>query len=416
MTVSRDFATSRSSSTSRRLRPRTSRQRKRRHQHVPKTIAHLGVAFGLLTAPTYVWAFANATMARRALGRREKDIQGKPIRETLPEPENPDFYQMLDEVNRTGIGFRGREVKLFTWPRPNAKPVEASWTFSCLPMQSETGKIGGLRLYGWEATAQRRMGGTESRPLRLEFERRAKEHAAELEAANAQVRILSERLQKARDEEGTRIARELHDSTGQLLAALSLNLCQARESSSNPATIEKLGEGLRLVDEMSDQLHSISRSLRPPLLEQTSLEGAIAWLVQTFPARSGIKVTADVEIDLGGLTPEQEVAIFRIVQESLTNIQRHSQSPTATVRIARLPGEIRVEVRDKGIGFQGAARRSPRGAPGSGLGIAGMRERLRHLGGRLKIESSASGTAVLASLPLARAVTSLAAGARAQTA
>ena len=216
------------------------------------------------------------------------------------------------------------------------------------------------------------------------------------------LRTMSGRLLQMQDEERRRIARELHDSAGQMLVALDMNLTAIREESKNPSAkaARACAESLELVQQMSNELRTISHLLPPPLLDEAGLPSAIRWFVEGFAERSKIPVELELSEDLGRLSPESETTVFRIVQESLSNIHRHSQSPKASIRICRTPSEVRVEVSDSGKGMPAGVQNGPTGSRRPGVGITGMRERLRQLGGYLEISSRKTGTTVLAVLPL----------------
>jgi PAS domain S-box-containing protein len=234
-----------------------------------------------------------------------------------------------------------------------------------------------------------------------DLERRVQERTADLELAQAGLRHLSARLLQTQDEERRRIARELHDSAGQLLAALSMTLTplQLELQKANPRWAEMLEGSMKLVDELSNELRTISHLLHPPMLDEAGLEFALRWYVEGFANRSKIDVQFEFPEDLERLPREVETAIFRLIQESLTNIHRHAESRTAAIRVLRENGEITVEVRDRGKGMpanmhQGLSMRSR-----IGVGIQGMRERVRELGGRLEITSDKRGTTVTAVVP-----------------
>jgi signal transduction histidine kinase len=229
----------------------------------------------------------------------------------------------------------------------------------------------------------------------------------ERKRAEELLRSLSARLLQTQDEERRRIARELHDSAGQLLVGLDINLVtvlrEANQLSTNAA--RALSESLGLVKELSTELRNISHLLHPPLLDEAGLPAAIRWYVERFSQRSKISVQLDLCPDLGRLPREIETTIFRIVQESLTNIHRHSGSCTAEVLLTRACGGITVEIRDHGKGLATENYRTYTGLVTPGVGIQGMRERVRQLGGQFDIRSGQTGTSVAAMLPLADAET-----------
>ena len=222
----------------------------------------------------------------------------------------------------------------------------------------------------------------------------------ERKRAEEGLRTISGRLLQMQDEERRRIARELHDSAGQTLVALDMNLSSIQREAKQPSaqTLKTCSESLELVKALSRELRTISHLLHPPLLDEAGLPSAVRWYVEGFGERSKIAVNLELDADLGRLSSECETAIFRIVQECLTNIHRHSGSPTAGIRIGRTAREVRVEVRDQGKGISVQKQRTS-GSLKRGVGIQGMQERVRQLGGRLEIHSGKDGTTVIAILP-----------------
>jgi len=191
-------------------------------------------------------------------------------------------------------------------------------------------------------------------------------HAAE------RLRELSGRLIRLQDEERRRIARELHDSTGQNLAALKLNLSHLRDGYLEPDVRNVVSDSLQLTERMLQEIRTLSYLLHPPLLDELGLDSAIRAYVTGFSERSGIEVFFNDPPDLGRLGKDLEIAIFRIIQESLTNIHRHSGSRRGWISIELASSEILVEVRDEGIGFSPGAFETRKTL---GVGISGMRER-----------------------------------------
>jgi signal transduction histidine kinase len=216
------------------------------------------------------------------------------------------------------------------------------------------------------------------------------------------VRELSGRLLQMQDEERRRIARELHDSVGQIIAAMSINLAKVERErdhlSSNAA--HAITENSSMVQELSRQIRTISHLLHPPLLDEVGLASALQCYVEGFSERSKIQVSLEMPADFGRLSPEMETAIFRIVQECLTNVHRHSTSSTALVRIANTANQLRVEVQDHGKGIPPNKQSEMECAGKTGVGMRGMRERLRQFGGQLEVNSSPGLTLVVATLPI----------------
>jgi PAS domain S-box-containing protein len=221
--------------------------------------------------------------------------------------------------------------------------------------------------------------------------------------AEKKIRLADEtmRLMKVQDEERRRIARDLHDSAGQTLTVLGLSLSQLVQNAEHVAP-ELAKEG-RQIEEVVQQLHREIRTtsylLHPPLLDEAGLTSALGWYVQGVAQRSGMAIELVFSDGFERLPADMELAIFRVVQECLTNIHRHSESKTAFIRIARENGSVCIEVRDEGKGIS-PGRMAEIEACGSGVGIAGIRERLRQFGGELKIVSNGSGTLVQAQVPL----------------
>jgi signal transduction histidine kinase len=216
--------------------------------------------------------------------------------------------------------------------------------------------------------------------------------------------VLSGKLLHLQDQERRRIARELHDSAGQILAALGLNLSlvECENGSVSPKAAKAVKESLSLVQQLSRELRTISHLLHPPLLDEVGLSSGLRSFLEGFTERSKIRVDLVLPDDLGRLPQDLETAIFRVVQECLTNIHRHSESPVARICITRSESEMSVEVEDKGKGIPPEKRRTMDLGGTPGVGIRGMRERLRQLGGSLEINSNGEGTIVVARLPVER--------------
>jgi signal transduction histidine kinase len=248
------------------------------------------------------------------------------------------------------------------------------------------------------------------------LEERLRERAAELDIANQGVGDLTARLLQLQDEERRRIARELHDSAGQSLTALALNLSSlGTEIERLTKSAKTVSDSVALVNDMSRDIRTISYLLHPPLLDEAGLALALRWYIRGFTERSGIKVDLELPDGFDRLPRDVETAVFRLVQECLTNIHRHSESPTATIGIIHSNGEVRIEVQDQGKGIPPDKRLELLSAGTPGVGIRGMRERLRQLGGTLEINSdgNGSGTLVVVRLPVANVASNVAVAASA---
>jgi PAS domain S-box-containing protein len=216
------------------------------------------------------------------------------------------------------------------------------------------------------------------------------------------LRGLSTRLLQLQDEERRRIARELHDAIGQNLAALVMNLTLAHKSADkrNPKARQALSGSLEAAERCLKEMRTLSYLLHPPLLDEDGLASALVWYVKGFAERSEIKIDLKVSRNFGRLPQEVETTLFRVVQESLTNVHRHSKSPIARIRLSRRVTEVKLEITDKGQGMPTKALHSGNQNSGQlGVGIMGMRERARQLGGRLEIDSSPRGTTIRVVIP-----------------
>jgi signal transduction histidine kinase len=240
------------------------------------------------------------------------------------------------------------------------------------------------------------------RKAQRELEVCVQERTADLDTANQSLRGLSARLLQLQDDERRRIARELHDSVGQMLAALNMNLSTVRADVERLAkTATALVDSENLVNQMSTEVRTISHLLHPPLLDEAGLSSALRWYVDGFSLRSKIRVDLDLPEDFGRLPRESETAIFRVVQECLTNIHRHSGSPIARIRLRQRDHEVVAEIEDNGKGIPAEKQMEMTSTGIPGVGIRGMRERIRQLGGTLEINSNGSGTVVVVKLPIA---------------
>jgi PAS domain S-box-containing protein len=220
----------------------------------------------------------------------------------------------------------------------------------------------------------------------------------EAKRAEADLHRLAGELLRAQDDERRRLARELHDSFGQNVAAISLSLGRVAESSTaldEPAR-RALNDCRETIDQCAQQVRSLSHLLHPPLLEELGLAAAIRAFTRGFSERSGIAVEAALDEDIGPLAPDAALALFRVVQASLSNVQVHSGSPTASVTLRREASAVTLEIADRGRGLPVGAHDAEASL---GVGILGMRERLRQLGGHLDI-TSAGGVTVRAIVPL----------------
>jgi signal transduction histidine kinase len=242
------------------------------------------------------------------------------------------------------------------------------------------------------------------------LEKEVHTRTAQLESRTAEVlrqsellRDFSRLLLHAQDEERRHIARELHDSAGQTLTVLGINLAQfVRRLEKSAPTLAGEAETIEeIVQQLSREIRTTSYLLHPPLLDENGLCSALNWYVEGLLERSGLDIKLAIAEDFGRLPRDMELVVFRFVQECLTNIHRHSGSKTASIRVSRESNAIAVEVEDQGSGMS-SERLAEVESRGSGLGIRGIRERLRQFEGSMKIESGSTGTRVTATIPLTR--------------
>jgi len=217
------------------------------------------------------------------------------------------------------------------------------------------------------------------------------------EQAEASLRTLSVRLLELQDQERRKFSRELHDSLGQYLVGAKMNLAMLGKSVPGNAIV---AECLKLLDQAMTETRTISHLLHPPLLDETGFGSAAKWYVEGFAKRSGVQTGLDMPEDLGRLPSSLELALFRVLQESLTNVHRHSKSKKADVSLRVSGDKVVLRVRDYGKGIPAdVLDRFRRNSAHGGVGLAGMRERIHELGGQLEMDSDSRGTQVVATLP-----------------
>jgi signal transduction histidine kinase len=265
--------------------------------------------------------------------------------------------------------------------------------------------------------AERQRAEQELQQAHRELEQRVQERTTELtqalarlkaeisvrERAEEQLRHLSVRLMALQDQERRRIARDLHDTTGQTLSAMKMNLAMIRDlSKGQPALLELLNDLDSLTNEALQEVRTTSYLLHPPLLDESGFASAARWFVDGFAKRSGIDVTCTVPPQLERPPAHCELVLFRVLQESLTNVHRHSGASTASVLLVHDDDHLTLEISDNGGGIpQDRLARLRESADHSGVGLAGMRERVRELGGEFEIRSDQRGTTISVRVPLA---------------
>ena len=249
------------------------------------------------------------------------------------------------------------------------------------------------------------------RKLAESLDGEVRERTKELEGRNADVlrqsellRNLSYRLMQTQDEERRHIARELHDSAGQTMAVLGMHLAQIAENSPgiSPQAVKEIQSAQELLGQLQKEIRTTSYLLHPPLLDEMGLSSALAWYVEGLQERSGLPIDLSISESFGRVPRDLELVIFRLVQECLTNIHRHSGATGASIGVERVNDHISIEIADNGHGMSHEKLIEIQSG-GFGVGLSGMRERVRQFHGDMRIESEASGTRILVSIPFAQA-------------
>jgi PAS domain S-box-containing protein len=322
----------------------------------------------------------------------------------IPVEEQPRVLQAIAEAVRTkGLFSLEHQVK-----RPDGV---IGWILSrAIPLLDDKGEI--VEWFGAATDMTARREAEENyRKLAESLDVEVRERTRELEGRNAdvlrqseQLRDLSHRLMRAQDEERRHIARELHDSAGQTLAVLGMHLAQIALESAEaaPQVMKETESAAALLQQLQKEIRTTSYLLHPPLLDEMGLSSALAWYTDGLKERSGLDIELNISEDFGRVPRDMELVIFRLVQECLTNIHRHSGATGASLCIERSSGFISVEVVDNGRGMS-AEKLLQVQSGGYGVGLRGMRERVRQFHGEMRIESESSGTRIVVAIPLPKA-------------
>jgi PAS domain S-box-containing protein len=331
---------------------------------------------------------------RQLDGRGFMTDTGKPRKDWLNEYIHGDDQSLLLRTLREAVTTKS----MFQLEhRVRQADGTVGWTYSrAVPLVDAKGEI--VEWFGAASDVTARKEAEEKyRKLAQTLDAEVRARTRQLEEQAEQVRELSGRLLRSQDEEHRRIARELHDSVGQLLAALSMNIASVQNHRLDPEVAQALGENAAIVDQITREIRTISHLLHPPLLDVAGLLSAVRWYVDGFSERSKIEVELDLPEKFPRLPDEMEIAIFRLIQECLTNIHRHSGSATARITIREENSELVIEIKDWGKGIP-PGKQIELSSGRMGVGFRGMRERLKPFAGKLEIHSNGDGTLVTASM------------------
>jgi PAS domain S-box-containing protein len=345
--------------------------------------------------------------AERLFGYTAKEAIGQHISLIIPVDRRDEETTILARLRQ------GVRIDHFDTIRARKDGTKVEISLSISPVRDATGKIIGASKIARDISGRKRIerelyeSEQRSRALADALDTQVQFRTLELRRRNAeilqqsdQLRDLSGRLILAQDEERRRIARELHDSAGQHLAVLGMSLSRIEDyAQRDPARLSKsIKDAQDLIQSLTQEIRTTSYLLHPPMLDESGLSSALRWYIDGLAERSGLSIELDISDNLERLAPEVELAIFRLVQECLTNIHRHSGSKTAVIRISRESEKIVAEVQDRGKGIS-EQRLAEIQLQGVGVGIRGMRERVRQSRGELSVDSNALGTKITAIFP-----------------
>jgi PAS domain S-box-containing protein len=348
--------------------------------------------------------------AERLFGYTAKEAVGQPVTMIIPLDRRSEETIILARLRQ------GERIDHFDTVRLRKDGTKLEISLTISPIRDAAGKIIGASKIARDITARKRVerelheSEQRFRTLADALDTQVQFRTQELRRRNAeilqqsdQLRDLSGRLMATQDQERRRIARDLHDSAGQNLSVLAMTLARIEdEAKRDPAQLSQTVKDAReLIEALSQEIRTTSYLLHPPMLDEFGLSSALGLYLEGLQQRSGLSIELNIPSDFGRLAPEVELAIFRLVQECLTNIHRHSGSKTAVIRIIREPDKIYAEVQDHGKGMspERFAEVQSQGA-GVGVGIRGMRERVRQAHGELTVDSNALGTTITAIFPV----------------
>lgn len=330
------------------------------------------VGFGILDS-NLRYTRVNDVLPRMA-GLDPEDLLGKTVPEIFG-PRGSRTESVLRNVLKTGTPLLDRELSAELPGRPGGI---RHWLVNYFPIPGRSGSFTQLGIIAVDVTARRN--------------------------AEEAVRKLSGRLLGIQDQERRRIARELHDSLGQYLAGLKIALEMLKSSPSPEKNAGLFAECSDILEKSIAETRTLSHLLHPPLLDEAGFASAASWFVTGFSQRSGIPVSLELPENMPRLSAALEIALFRVLQESLTNVHRHSQAPSAEIKLEIDAEQVVMEISDHGKGMPTHVLEHLRGdGTRLGVGLAGMRERVHELGGTFEVTSSERGTTVRATAPFSMA-------------
>lgn len=310
--------------------------------------------------------------AERVFGYTAEEAIGKPITLIIPADRLDEERTILERLRR------GERVDHFETLRKRKDGTLVNISLTISPVKDDLGRVIGASKVARDITERK-----------------------EADKARKDAEIAAQLLH-VQDVERRRIARELHDGVGQLLVGINMNASQVFKEKERLSDVAArcVADNMSLINQATSEIRTVSYLLHPPMLDDVGLSSALAWFVEGFSQRSKVTVFLQVAPDLGRLPQEQELTLFRVVQECLTNIHRHSGSSAANVRLSRAAEEITLEVKDSGKGMDPATIAKIAAGVSVGVGMRGMQERVKAVRGRMIVDSDQSGTSIVVTIPI----------------
>jgi PAS domain S-box-containing protein len=331
--------------------------------------------------------------AERIFGYSADEAIGKHITLIIPRDRWDEETNIIERLRRGERVDHFRTVRR----RKNGSLFDVSLTIS--PVKDSQGNTVGASKVARDITDEVRA----DEALRVsesEYRRLSQSLDSQVRSRTGELQELSWQLMRARDEERRYVARELHDSAGQSLAVLAMEVDQLLQKASNSPDLAADIERIRAtVRHLHSEIRTTSYLLHPPLLDESGVQAAISWYAAGLTERTGLPIDLEIPDNLGRLPRDFELVLFRFIQEAVTNIHRHSGAKKAWITISRSEAEVTAEVRDDGTGMS-PDRLAQIRSGGSGVGIRGMRERIRQFQGSMQIDSDTTGTKISVAIPI----------------